>query len=68
MHVADHEDSDSRSIDDELEMQELLAALGEQEHDPEGEKGTRTTNDLEMMRGGALTYSSDFLKNRLSSQ
>lgn len=63
MQVNDHKDSESRSIDDELEMQELLAALGEQERDPEGEEGTHTSNDLQMMKGGALTYSYVFLKN-----
>jgi hypothetical protein len=54
--VQEYLDSENRSIDDELEMQELLAALGEQERDPEGEEGTNTPNDLQMMTGGALTY------------
>ena len=54
MQVNDHNDSEGRSIDDELEMQELLAALGEQ-HDQVGEEVTPT--DLQIMKGGALTYS-----------
>lgn len=57
MQVNDHRDSEGQSIDDELEMQELLAALGEQERDSEGEEVTNTSNDLQAMRGGALTYS-----------
>lgn len=69
--VDDHKDSGSRSetfsdskrvsrsIDDELEMQELLAALGEQERESGGEGDADTPNDLqeEEEKGGALTYS-----------
>ena len=57
MQAIDHEESESGSIDDELEMQELLAALGEQERDPEGEEeGTHTLDDLQLMKGGALSF------------
>lgn len=65
--VDDHKDSGSqpetfpdsklvsRSIDDELEMQELLAALSEQERETGGEEGANTPNDLDV-QGGALIY------------
>lgn len=52
----------SRSIDDELEMQELLAALGEQERETGRKDGADTTNNLQIyqeedLQGGALSYS-----------
>jgi len=58
----------SRSIDDELEMQELLAALGEQERESGGGEGADTSNDLEAedLKGEALT-SFHVLDNELTT-
>lgn len=49
----------ARSNDDELEMQDLLAALDEQERETGGEEGADTSNDIEAedFKGGALSYS-----------